>query len=97
MSYRVHHVEMDGDVARVQMWMDKDGFVLEPVFHLRRTKSSSWKIDRIENLKVDPRWHDIQEERARKADEAVNNELNTALKHRPGVSVKRSPRPESEE
>lgn len=90
MSYRVHHVELNGDTALVQMWMDKDGFVLEPVFHLRRTETSSWKIDRIENVKVDPRWHDIQKERARLADEAVKDELSEKLKKRPGVTVERS-------
>jgi hypothetical protein len=97
MNYRVHHVVLDGDAARVQMWMDKSGFVLEPVFHLRRTETSSWKIERIENLKVDPRWHDIQEERAKIADQSTRDELSKALKDRPGVAIERSPMPGSDE
>lgn len=93
MKYRVHHVEMNGETARVQIWMDKDGFVIEPVFHLRRTESSSWKIERIEKLEVDPRWHDVLKERARLRDAAAMQELSEALKHRRGVKVERTPMP----
>lgn len=92
-SYRIHHVELDGDNALVQLWIDKGGFVLEPILHLQRGETGSWKIERIENLHIDPKWFDLQLERAQLQGKADAVELRKALKSRPGVTVERAPLP----
>ena len=97
MTYRIHHAELDGDTATVQLWIDKRGFVLEPILHLRRGETVSWKIVRIENLHVDPKWLDLQETRARLEGEATSAELSEALKGRPGVTVDRTALPDRDQ
>jgi len=95
-SWRVNALEIKGNDARAQLFIEKDGFVLEPVIHLVRTPTTSWKIRRIDNLRVDPRWEDIQRELSRKDGEATARELQDALRGRKGVTVKRGPIPSRE-
>lgn len=93
MNFRLMQTQIDGDTAFVQYWINKNGFVLKPIFHLRRNETRSWKIVRIENLQIDPRWLDLENERARQAGENLANELAKALKERPGTTVERKSYP----
>jgi hypothetical protein len=90
-SCRVTELEIDGDTARAKVRIERDGFVLEPTLHL--VHDSSWKIARIDDLKIDPRWLEMQREAARLQGERHAGELQRALKGREGVTVRRAPLP----
>ncbi|MFQ5730349.1 MAG: hypothetical protein ACE5KM_00180 [Planctomycetaceae bacterium] len=88
-AWRINEFAIDGDSARAKLFIEKDGFVLEPVMHLVRTATSSWKVLRIEDLQADPRWQDLKREAARIEGDETARELADALKGQPGVSVQR--------
>jgi hypothetical protein len=92
---RITEMEFDGDTARAKVWIEKDGFVLEPTLHL--VHDSSWKIARIEDLKVDPLWLELQRDAARRQGDRDAADLQRALKDRPGVTVQRGPLPDGDE
>jgi len=50
LKYRIHHVEISGNRAVAELWIEKEGFVIQPQVHLNRTDTSLWKISHIENL-----------------------------------------------
>lgn len=95
-TYRLHSLEISGAECQARLWIEKNGFVVKPTIHLRRSDTGQWKILRVENLKVDPRWKDLLETRGHIAGEELANELADALKNRPGVSVERAPAGDSE-
>jgi hypothetical protein len=74
-----------------QLWIEKDGFVIQPRVHLIRSETSLWKISHIENLQIDPLWEDVQRELARQSGENLAKEIGEALRGRPGVTVERVP------
>jgi len=88
---RVTDLEIDGDTARAKVRIERDGFVLEPTLHL--VHKSSWKIARIDDLKVDPQWVEMHREAARRQGERTAGELQQALKSHDGVTVQRAPLP----
>ncbi len=90
-TFRIHHIEISGVHARAQLWIEKEGFVVQPTIHLHRSETGRWKIGVIENLQIDPRWEDLQQERGRATDERLATELGDALKVKPGVTVQRVP------
>ena len=93
-KFRINELEITGDTARVKVWIEKDGFVLEPVVYLVRTETLSWKITRIESLNVDPQWDDIQREISRQKGKQDAQELREALQGRKGVTIRRAPLPD---
>lgn len=84
-QYRVYDVQMDGYRSLVTILVQKNGFVVKPEFTLHRSSGTRWKITQIDGLEVDPRWHDLQQVRAR----SQGQRLAEALKGRPGVIVER--------
>ena len=88
-TWRVHHTRAGRQDATVALWAERQGFVLQPVFHLVRSESGTWQIDRIERLEIDPRWDDLEAARQRYADEKLTRELTEALEQVPGVAVER--------
>lgn len=94
LEFRIHHVDISGDRAEVQLVIEKNGFVLQPVVHLLRSKTSLWRVDRIDRLEVDRRWDDLLETRAeaaRQAGQQLAEELKQALEASEGVEVERVP------
>ena len=91
LKYRIHHIEISGNRAMAQLWIEKDGFVIQPRVHLIRSETSLWKISHIENLQIDPLWEDVQRELARQSGENLAKEIGEALRGRPGVTVERVP------
>ncbi|MEX1095007.1 MAG: hypothetical protein WED34_03100 [Planctomycetales bacterium] len=88
-TYRVHHVELAGDAAVAELWIEKDGFKIQPRLHLARSPGMRWKIAGIEPVATDPRWDDLERARTRAADEQTGLELERAFAGRPGVRVER--------
>jgi hypothetical protein len=84
-QYRVYDVQMDVYRSLVTILVQKNGFVVKPEFTLHRSSGTRWKITQIDGLEVDPRWHDLQQVRAR----SQGQRLAEALKGRPGVIVER--------
>lgn len=93
-EYRIHHVEVTGDRATVQAWIEKQGFVIKPAVYLTRSPTRHWKIESIENVAVDPLWLDAQHERARIEGEALAAELAEAFEGTRGVTVTRKRLPQ---
>ena len=92
-TFRVHHVELNGKNAVVQLWIESEGYVIKPKFHLERGRSNSWKITDVTDVSVDPLWQDQQVDKVKAADEQLARELAKALEHRPGVKLERVPLP----
>ena len=86
---RLRAVELVGIDAAVPLRLEKDGFRIEPVLHLRRREPGVWQITRIDKIDIDPRWLDLQREHARIENEKLARELTEALKNHPGVTVER--------
>jgi hypothetical protein len=84
-QYRVYEMHMDGYQAVVTILMQKNGFAMRPKFYLRRASGTRWKIAKIDGLEVDPRWHDLQQARARAQGDRLAEELAKEL----GVTVER--------
>jgi hypothetical protein len=92
-DYTVHDVEIRGDRAVAVVRVEKENFRIEPRLYLVRNDASRWKIDRIENLEVDPRWLDLLDEFERREGEQLAEELAERLAGQPGVTVERAPLP----
>lgn len=92
-QWRINRIEIDGDQAAAQMWIEKDGFVIEPIVFLVRTTTHSWKIDRFENVVVDPVWLDVQKELRRREDMQTAKELRKAFAGQEGIRVERQAEP----
>lgn len=88
-TYRIHHVQLDGREASAQLWIESNGFVMQPTMTLVRPPDGGWRIDRIDRLNIDPRWRDFEEKRMQAAGEALAKELRNALSGAPGVIVER--------
>ncbi|MEX0716775.1 MAG: hypothetical protein WD066_09315 [Planctomycetaceae bacterium] len=88
-TWRVHHVDLAGNAAVAELWIEKDGFKIQPRLHLSRAPGLRWKIAGIEPVEIDPRWEDLRRAQARAADERTALELEHALADRPNVRVKR--------
>lgn len=91
LQYRIHHVTVAGSHATVQLWIDKDAFVIQPVLHLARNSAGEWAIDRVAPFQIDPLWEDLLEQQAETAGEQLAQELNEALVAQVGVSIQRVP------
>ena len=91
LTYRIHHVRVDGQRAESELWIEKDGYVLKPLIHIVRSETGLWKIDHIEGLHIDPLWKDQWRDRGRIEGEELAEELAAALKGREGISVERVP------
>ena len=89
LSYRVHHVEVRGGVARADLRIEKGGYEIKPSLYLARGESTTWKVDRVENLEADRRWEDALARYGRMDGEALADELREALRDCPGVEVSR--------
>ena len=85
LEYRIHHIDISGDDASAQLWIEKDGIVVQPTLTLHRSETGQWKID------VDRIWEDLRQARSRKQGEQLANELSETLKGRPGVVIDRVP------
>jgi len=90
-GFRIQKIDIKDNQAVADVWIEKRGFVILPVFHLQRNESTRWKIALIENLYVDERWNDIQYERARQEGLDVKASLEEALEGQPGVTIERTP------
>ena len=88
-AYRIQQLDVTGDVAVVRLSIAKDGFEIHPAVYLRRGQTTRWKIDRLDNLQVDPRWLSLQRTRARQEGERLTEQIQNALQNRPGVTVDR--------
>lgn len=86
---RIRQVQISGDRAQVHLRIEKSGFGIEPIIHLQRSPADRWKIARIENLRIDPRWERRQRERARSEGRELADELSEVLNDRPGVEMER--------
>jgi Holliday junction resolvase len=90
-TYRVHQTRADRGSATVEIRIERSSFVVQPLFHLVRSESGRWQIDRIERLDIDPLWFDLERERQRTAEEDLTRELTEALEREAGVDVERGP------
>ena len=88
-TYRIHHIDMLGEVAEVRFWIEKGGFNLKPLLRLKRSDTGLWKVAGVEDLQIDRRWKDVQRERGRVDGEQLADELTEALGKLPGVEVDR--------
>ena len=88
-TYRIQQLDVTGDVAVARLSIAKDGFEIHPAVYLRRGETTRWKIDRLDNLQVDPRWLSMQRARVRQEGERLSEQIQNALKNRPGVTVDR--------
>ncbi len=88
-TYRIHHIDMQGEVADVRLWIEKDGFNLKPLLRLKQSDTGVWKVAGIDDLDIDRRWEDLQRERGREDGEQLAEELAEALGDLPGVEVDR--------
>jgi len=85
LAYRMHHIDISGDDASAQLWIEKDGVVVQPTLTLLRSETGRWKID------VDRLWEDLRWTRVGQQGEQLAHELSEALKGRPGVIIRRVP------
>ena len=85
LEYRIHHIDISGDDASAQLWIEKEGVVVQPTLTLQRSETGRWKID------VDRMWEDLWWARVGKQGEQMAHELSEALKGRPGVGIRRVP------
>lgn len=90
-EYRVHSVSINGDRARAKLWMEKEGYVIQPTLSLARSETGHWKIDGVDPVALDPVWEDRQEQQSRAEGHNLANELGEALRGKPGVSIERAP------
>jgi len=88
-TYRIQQLDVSGDTAIVRLSIVKDGFKIHPTVYLRRGQTARWKIDRLDNLQVDPRWLSMQRARVRQEGEQLAEQIQNALQNRPGVTVDR--------
>jgi len=88
-SYRIQQVKINGLDAVAHMWIEREGFIMQPTIHLTRDVSTRWKILKLDDLTIDPLWDDLQRERARRSDEELAQNLKAALQTRPGITVER--------
>ena len=88
-AWRINELELGEADGYAKLFVEKDGFIVEPIVHLVRTSTSSWKIDRIEQLAVDPRWQALRRDAARKQGDETAHELEKALRGQPGIEVRR--------
>ena len=89
LTYRILDLEITGDKADCQVWIEREGYRIKPWFHLKRMESGSWKIRKIDNTQVDERWNDLQEDRVRAEGDQLADELREALKDQQDVSIER--------
>lgn len=79
------------NVAEVQIWIERGGFLIKPYFLLESDGSKDWQIFEIQNFVIDPRWDDEQFYKSQSEAAELSEELQNALKNQPGVTVERSP------
>ena len=96
-QHRVNEFAIDGDTAQAKVLIEKNGFRLEPIVHLQRVETGSWKIVKIDRISIDPKWKALQRQRAQNAAQETNRELQDALNGQPGATVSRAPLPGSEQ
>lgn len=89
LRWDISSLEVDGRRGTAELRIEKSGFKVTPVLHLVKSDANEWKIDRIENLFVDPAWETYQRDRARQRDEGTAKELKSALRNSPNAQVKR--------
>ena len=89
LEYRIHKLEVFGDIARAELWLADVGYVIKPEITLEQLTDGDWKITDISKMEVDPRWLEAERQQQAVADERLAQELNTALRERPGVIVER--------
>jgi hypothetical protein len=88
-TYRIQQLDITGDNAVVRLSIAKGGFEIHPAVYLRRGQTTRWKIERLDNLQVDPRWLSLQRRRVRQESERLTEQIQNALQNRPGVTVDR--------
>lgn len=82
-------MRIDGDRAVADVSIEKDGYILQPTIHLLRGATARWKIDRIENMQVDPQYRKDRRAYQRQQGEQLAEELNEALEGKRGVTIER--------
>lgn len=87
--WRIRELRLDRRQGTVRVEFERDGFLAESAFHLVRAATGSWKIDRVESVRLDPRLEPLRRAADRKAGEQTAEELKRALRGRPGVTVER--------
>lgn len=73
MDYRIHHIDVSGNHASAQLWIEKDGVVVQPTLALLRSDTGVWKIE------VGRLWDDMQRARSRADGEQLAYELSKEL------------------
>lgn len=88
--WTIRRIRLDGNEATAELSLERDGFYLEAVLRLTRSRSSSWKIDAVEEIHRDPGLDRALRQAAREEGERMADELRDALQDRPGVTVERT-------
>lgn len=88
-SYRIRGIEISGDRAVASVTIERDGYILQPTVYLQRGSTARWKVDRVENLQVDPRYLKDRRAYQRQQGERLADKLREALEGRPGVTIER--------
>ena len=89
LEYNIHHCEIKKGTAEVEVWIKKEGFLIKPIVHLRKSASKQWKISEITNLQADPLWDDIQQLRGKEHDHHLAEQLRQELAKQPGLQFKK--------
>ncbi len=89
----IRTVIVDGATARATMQIERDGFQLRPVLHLRNVPQEGWRVVHVEPVSADPRWEKLRDEHRRLNASAIQNELADRLQGRAGIEVERAPLP----
>lgn len=89
MSYHIRGMQIDGDRAVASVTIERDGYILQPTVYLQRGAASRWKIDRVEDMQVDPQYLKDRRAYQRQQGEQLAEELREALDGRPGISIER--------
>lgn len=89
----VRAVIVDGPTARATLNIDRDGFQIRPVLHLRDVPREGWRVVHVEPVSADPRWEEIREERRRLNASGIQNELSDRLSNAPGIEIERGSLP----
>lgn len=79
LSLRVMSVARRDNTAEVRVSVAKSGFAIHPLLHLQRIGRNDWKITRIDDVDVDPRWKRYREQEAEEAATAIADDLAQKL------------------
>lgn len=87
LTYSIHHTEISGTTAVVNVTIEKQGFRLKPIVSLEKSSTNLWQITKIENLTEDPLWEDSRKELARRNDNELAKQLQNAFASQKEITV----------